>query len=104
MSTLHLESLNSLIYTRMQRNSIEASFCMDVGQVKTGEDKDDTYVKMLQQVVRVTLPIAYGIASRYPSVVSLVEAFRKNGPLVLEDLKVRWTRFLVIILSFADYV
>ena len=56
--------------------------------MKTGEDKDDTFLKILQQVVRITLPIAYGIASRYPSVVKLVEAFRKHGPLVLEDLKV----------------
>lgn len=59
---------------------------MESGQVKTGEDKDDTFVKMLQEVVRVTPPIAYGIASEYPSVLSLVKAFRKHGPLVLEDL------------------
>ena len=62
---------------------------MDSGQVKTGEDKDDTFVKMLQEVVRVTPPIAYGIASEHPSVVALVKAFRKHGPLVLEHLQVR---------------
>lgn len=69
--------------------NLESSFCMESGQVKTGEDKDDTFVKMLQEVVRVTPPIAYGIASEYPSVLSLVKAFRKHGPLVLEDLQVR---------------
>ncbi|KAL9637454.1 MAG: hypothetical protein Q9164_002180 [Protoblastenia rupestris] len=60
---------------------------MESGQVKTGEDKEDTFIKMLQEIVRVTPPIAFGIASEYPSVVTLVEAFRKHGPLVLEDLQ-----------------
>lgn len=61
---------------------------MDVGQVKTGDDKDDTYVKMLQEIVRVTAPIAYGIAAQYPTVVDLVQGFRSKGPTALEDLKV----------------
>lgn len=61
---------------------------MESGQVRTGEDKDDTFVKMLQEVVRVTPPIAYGIASEYPNVVSLAKAFREHGPLALEDLQV----------------
>ena len=69
--------------------NLETSFCMESGQVKTGEDKDDTFVKMLQEVVRVTPSIAYGIASEYPSVVALVKAFRKHGPLILEHLQVR---------------
>lgn len=61
---------------------------MDVGQVKTGDDKDDTYVKMLQEVVRVTAPVAYGIAAKYPNVMSLVRGFKEEGPTALEDLKV----------------
>ena len=61
---------------------------MDVGQVKSGEDREDTYVKMLQEIVRVTAPVAYGIAAQYPTVVSLFEAMKKDGPLVLENLKV----------------
>lgn len=77
----------STIPYRSQRMNLETSFCMESGQVKTGEDKDDTFVKMLQEVVRVTPPIAYGIASEYPSVLALVKAFRKHGPLVLEDLQ-----------------
>lgn len=64
---------------------------MESGQVKTGEDKDDTFTKMLQEVVRVTPPIAFGIAAEYPSAVNLVKAFRRYGPLVLEDLQVRKT-------------
>lgn len=61
---------------------------MDVGQVRTGEDKHDTYVKMLQQIVRVTAPIAYGIAAEYQDVTGLTGGFEKGGPLILEDLKV----------------
>ena len=72
--------------------NLESSFCMESGQVRTGEDKADTFFKMLQEVVRVTAPIANGIASEYPSVLALVKAFRAHGPLVLEDLKV-WSPF-----------
>ena len=73
---------------RQQKLNLSTTFCMESGQVKTGEDKEDTFIKMLQEIVRVTPPIAFGIASEYPSVVKLVEAFRKHGPLVLEDLQV----------------
>lgn len=68
--------------------NLSTSFCMDVGQVKTGDDKDDTFVKMLQEVVRVTAPVAYGIAAKYPNVMTLVRGFREKGPTALEDLKV----------------
>lgn len=61
---------------------------MESGQVKTGDDKSDTYVKMLQEVVRVTAPIAYGIAAEYPNVISLVRGLRRRGPLALEDIEV----------------
>jgi crossover junction endonuclease EME1 len=60
---------------------------MDTGQVRTGEDAADTYVKMLQQVVRVTAPIAYGIAAEYPDVLSLIRGFERKGSTMLEDLK-----------------
>lgn len=68
--------------------NMDTSFCMDVGQVKTGDDKEDTFVKMLQEIVRVTAPIAYGVAAEYPTVVDLVRGFRTKGPTALEDLKV----------------
>ena len=67
--------------------SAGATFCMDAGQVKTGDDARDTYVKMLQEVQRVTPAMAYGIANLYPNVRALVRAFREEGPLVLEDVK-----------------
>jgi crossover junction endonuclease EME1 len=72
---------------RMSLNDAGAAFCMDVGQVKTGDDARDTYVKMLQEVQRVTPAMAYGIANRYPNVRALVEAFRDEGRLVLEDVR-----------------
>ena len=68
--------------------NLDTSFCMESGQIKTGEDKQDTYVKMLQEVVRVTAPVAYGIAADYPSVISLVKAMRRHGPSCLEDIEV----------------
>ncbi|MCJ1335284.1 hypothetical protein MMC09_000552 [Bachmanniomyces sp. S44760] len=77
----------STIPYRIQKMNLETSFCMDVGQVKTGENKDDTYIKMLQEVVRVTAPIAYGIYAQYPSVTSLVKGFERIGPTALENLK-----------------
>lgn len=72
----------------MQRAQLDAGFCTDVGQVKTGDDKEDTYLKMLQQTVRVTPAVALGVADKYPNVVSLVRGMRKHGPCALEDLEV----------------
>ena len=72
----------------MERVNLDTSFCMESGQVKAGEDKNDTYVKMLQEVVRVTAPIAYGIAAEYPNVISLVRGLRRHGPYALEDIEV----------------
>ena len=65
----------------------EAAFCMDIGQVKTGDDVKDTYVKMLQEVQRVTPAMAYGIASKYPTVAKLVSGFKREGPDMLENVR-----------------
>lgn len=62
-------------------------FCMDVGQVKTGDDRLDTYVKMLQEVQRVTPAMAYGIANQYGTVGELVGAFKREGPLALQGIR-----------------
>lgn len=67
---------------------LDSTFSMESGQVKTGEDKQDTFFKMLQEVVRITPPIAEGIVQKYPSVMSLTRAFRNEGPLILQDIKV----------------
>jgi crossover junction endonuclease EME1 len=60
---------------------------MESGQVKTGDGAADTFLRMLQEMVRITAPVAYGIAAEYPTVQRLVKGFRENGPLALEDCK-----------------
>jgi len=76
--TVFTQHISTVPYRR-QRMGMDTAFCMETGQIKTGEDAQDTYVKMLQEVNRVTAPIAYGIAAEYPSVTRLVEGFRREG-------------------------
>ena len=61
---------------------------MDSGQVKCGKDAEETYINMLLANVRITGPIAYGIAARYPKVVNLLDGLEQKGPTALEHLKV----------------
>ena len=61
---------------------------MESGQIRSGKDAPDTYIRMLQEVTRVTAAVAHGIVYEYPNVASLVEGFRKEGPTALEDIKV----------------
>ncbi|OJD20373.1 hypothetical protein ACJ73_08294 [Blastomyces percursus] len=81
------EHISTIPYRQELINLHDASFCMDVGQVRSGEDNKDTYVKMLQEVQRVTAPISYGITSQYPTVAELVRELKEQGPLLLEDVK-----------------
>lgn len=75
----------STIPYRRQRDAAHApaSFCMESGQVRTGDTPGDTYARMLQEIVRVTAPIAHGVASAYPTVGALVRGLGEGGPLVL---------------------
>ncbi len=68
--------------------NLPTSFCMDAGQVKSGVDAKDTYLKMLQQIVRVTPPVAHGIVAQYPNVQSLVKALEEGGVGALQFIKV----------------
>ncbi|KAJ0164683.1 Crossover junction endonuclease eme1 [Colletotrichum tanaceti] len=80
----------STVPYRKQReatNAAGAGFCMETGQVRTGEDVKDTYVRMLQEIVRVTHPIAYGVVSEFGTVPELVRAFEERGPLCLENCR-----------------
>ncbi|CVL02920.1 uncharacterized protein FPRN_00195 [Fusarium proliferatum] len=79
----------STIPYRKQRDiaTLGAGFCMESGQVKTGEDAKDTYVRMLQEIVRVTAPIAYGIAAEFGTVSRLVRGLEERGPTLLEGVK-----------------
>lgn len=72
---------------QLNHNLKSASFCMDSGQVRTGDDPADTYIKMLQEVSRVTPSMAYGIAAQWPTVRALVQGFRTEGNLMLEDVR-----------------
>ncbi|EFE30344.1 uncharacterized protein ARB_02716 [Trichophyton benhamiae CBS 112371] len=82
------EHISTVPYRRELMKSQDASFCMDVGQVRTGDDAGDAYVRMMQEVSRITAPIAYGVATQFPTVGRLVEAFDQGGALLLEDVKV----------------
>ncbi|KXH62575.1 ERCC4 domain-containing protein [Colletotrichum nymphaeae SA-01] len=80
----------STVPYRKQReatNAAGAGFCMETGQVRTGEDVKDTYVRMLQEIVRVTQPVAYGIVSEFETVGELVKAFEERGSLCLENCR-----------------
>jgi crossover junction endonuclease EME1 len=74
---------------RLRREQVNAgaAFCMEPGQVRTGEDGLDTYVRMLQEVARVTAPIAHGIAAEFPSVSRLVKGLEEQGPLALAEVR-----------------
>jgi crossover junction endonuclease EME1 len=79
----------STIPYRKQRDEATtgAGFCMDSGQVKTGEDAADTYVKMLQEIARITAPIAWGVKAEFGSVSQLVNGLVEGGPDRLANVK-----------------
>ncbi|GAB1196851.1 hypothetical protein APSETT444_006129 [Aspergillus pseudonomiae] len=81
------EHISTVPYRRERMEGNDSAFCMDGGQVKPGENKSDTFVKMLQEVTRVTASMAYGITTQYPSAVDLVRGMRRHGPAMLEDVK-----------------
>lgn len=79
----------STIPYRRQKDAVNsnAAFCMDSGQVRTGDGPQDTYVRMLQEISRITTPIAYGITGKFGSVSELVRGLETEGPLVLENIR-----------------
>ncbi|KAJ0425363.1 ERCC4 domain-containing protein [Aspergillus carlsbadensis] len=81
------EHVSTVPYRRQKLEGNDSAFCMDTGQVKPGENKSDTFVRMLQEVNRVTASMAYGIINEYPSVLELVQGMRGSGPTMLEDVK-----------------
>jgi crossover junction endonuclease EME1 len=100
------EHISTVPYRRERQEAQTAAFCMDTGQVKTGIDKHDTFIKMIQEVNRVTAPMAYGIAGQYPCVTNLVRGMRIHGAMMLEDIKVctAWVTISFLeILSDSEY-
>lgn len=92
-SAAQISALTQNLSTRPYRlaqvdfNLKNASFCMDRGQVRTGENSRETFAKMLQEVQRVTPSMAYGILDKYTSVRDLAVGFEKHGNLLLQDLR-----------------
>ncbi|KAJ6439274.1 alpha-1,2-mannosyltransferase (Alg2) [Purpureocillium lavendulum] len=75
------QHISTIPYRRQRDHATAAAgFCMESGQVRTGEDARDTYVKMLQEIVRITAPIAYGVAAEFDSVSKLVRGLEAGGP------------------------
>ncbi|KAH0496082.1 hypothetical protein TgHK011_003464 [Trichoderma gracile] len=82
------QHISTIPYKKMRdKMTSAAGFCMESGQVRTGDDARDTYVRMLQEIARVTAPIAYGIVSEFDSVSKLVTGLEQGGPLALESVR-----------------
>ncbi|CAZ85826.1 unnamed protein product [Tuber melanosporum] len=82
----------STIPYRHSRAHLDTSFCADVGQVKPGLGKRDTYRKMLQEITRITPGISAAIAKEYPDVRRLVSAIEHGGGEVLAGIENSSTR------------
>ncbi|KAM3504314.1 hypothetical protein MY11210_008396 [Beauveria gryllotalpidicola] len=86
--SIFTQNISTIPYKRQRdEDTAGARFCMDSGQVRTGENTQDTYVRMLQEIFRVTAPIAYGVASEFGSVTKLVEGLAARGPNALEQVR-----------------
>ncbi|KAL7796411.1 ERCC4 domain-containing protein [Trichoderma afarasin] len=82
------QHISTIPYKKMRdKMTSAAGFCMESGQVRTGDDARDTYVRLLQEIARVTAPIAYGIVSEFGTVSELVKGLEQGGPLRLEDVR-----------------
>jgi crossover junction endonuclease EME1 len=83
------QQLSTLPYKRIKEdmNAASAGFCMESGQVKVGDGVRDTYARMLQEVNRITAPIAYGIIGEFGSVPGLIRGLEAGGPARLEDVR-----------------
>ncbi|TGZ82967.1 hypothetical protein EX30DRAFT_358063 [Ascodesmis nigricans] len=63
-----------------------------LGNVKTGANPEETFVRMLQEISRVTIPAATGIVGRTASVKGLVEMLEERGADALSAVRTRQTR------------
>ncbi|KAJ1337878.1 crossover junction endonuclease EME1 [Microdochium nivale] len=81
------QHISTVPYRRAQAESADAGFCMEAGQVRTGGDSKDTYIRMLQEIARITAPIAYGIAAEFPTLAQLITGLETKGPLALAECR-----------------
>ncbi|CAG8956920.1 hypothetical protein HYFRA_00011969 [Hymenoscyphus fraxineus] len=76
----------SIIPRKRQQESHNAAFCMESGQIKSGDDTPDTFDKILQQIIRITPGISQAIVAEHKTVQGLVQAFENDGPGAVKDL------------------
>ncbi|KAK4064745.1 uncharacterized protein Triagg1_8932 [Trichoderma aggressivum f. europaeum] len=82
------QHISTIPYKKMRdKMTSAAGFCMESGQVRTGDDARDTYVRLLQEIARVTAPIAYGVVSEFGTAGELVRGLEQGGPLRLENVR-----------------
>lgn len=98
------EHISTIPYRRERMEDNDSAFCMESGQVKPGEDAFDSYIRMLQEVSRVTASMAYGVARQHPTVVDLIRGMRGSGPGMLEDVKVSLLSFSITFKDFFFYL
>ncbi|RPA93420.1 hypothetical protein L873DRAFT_1830767 [Choiromyces venosus 120613-1] len=82
----------STIPYKHSRTHPDTSFCADVGQVKPGLGKRDTYRKMLQEITRITPGISAAIEKEFPDVRRLIGAIEREGAEVLAGIENSTTR------------
>lgn len=81
------QHISTIPYRKARDASADAAFCMDSGQVRTGDSAKDTYIRMLQEIARVTAPVAYGIVAKYETVTNLIQGLEEEGPLALAECR-----------------
>ncbi|KAI9732364.1 MAG: hypothetical protein M1834_001571 [Cirrosporium novae-zelandiae] len=80
--------ISTIPYRRARINAnLAIGFCMETGQVRTGDDANDTFVRMLQEIMRVTPGVAHAVAAEVGGVMGLVKGLREKGPALLENLE-----------------
>jgi crossover junction endonuclease EME1 len=75
------QHISAVPYKKAKEHALrDVGFCMESGQVRSGDGPKDTYLRMLQEIARVSAPMAYGIATEFDSVPALVNGLLRGGP------------------------
>ncbi|KAG9252392.1 uncharacterized protein F5Z01DRAFT_726680 [Emericellopsis atlantica] len=75
------QHISAVPYKKAKEHALrDVGFCMESGQVRSGDGPKDTYLRMLQEIARVSAPMAHGIAAEFESVPALVNGMLRGGP------------------------
>ncbi|CAH0035840.1 unnamed protein product [Clonostachys rhizophaga] len=86
--TVLTQHISTIPYRKQKdQATMNAAFCMESGQVRSGDNPKDTYIRMLQEISRVTAPVAYGIAAEFGTVSELVNGLESGGANRLEAVR-----------------